>query len=89
MGDDLRIVFMGSPPFADKALAALISAGHNIVGVVSAPPSRHGRGRQRSENSIVRMALEHELVALQPKSAKSDAFKEQFKERHDPIGPYA
>ena len=74
MGDDLRIVFMGSPPFADKALAALISAGHNVVGVVSAPPSRHGRGRQRSENSIVRMALENDLVVLQPQSAKSDEY---------------
>ena len=79
MGDDLRIVFMGSPPFADKALAALISAGHNIVGVVSAPASRHGRGRQLSENSIARMALENNLVVLQPQSAKSDEFKEQFK----------
>jgi methionyl-tRNA formyltransferase len=77
--DDLRIVFMGSPPFADKALAALISAGHNVVGVVSAPPSRHGRGRQLSENSIARMALENDLTALQPQSAKSDEFKEQFK----------
>ncbi|MAU93486.1 MAG: methionyl-tRNA formyltransferase [Planctomycetes bacterium] len=79
MGDDLRIVFMGSPPFADKALAALISAGHNIVGVVSAPAGRYGRGRQRSENSIVRMALENNLVSLQPQSAKSEEFKEQFK----------
>jgi len=78
--NDLRIVFMGSPPFADKALAALIDAGHNVVGVVSAPPSRSGRGRRRSENSIVRMALENDLVALQPQSAKSYEFKEQFRE---------
>ena len=80
MCNDLRIAFMGSPPFADKALAALVDAGHNIVGVVSAPPSRHGRGRQLSSNSIVRMAQENNIQVLQPQSAKSADFKAQFSE---------
>jgi methionyl-tRNA formyltransferase len=74
----LRIVFMGSPPFADQALAALLDAGHNVVAVVSSPPSRRGRGRQLADNSVVRLAQQHSVAVLQPLSAKDAEFKEQF-----------
>ncbi|MBC8369895.1 MAG: methionyl-tRNA formyltransferase [Planctomycetes bacterium] len=69
---------MGSPPFADKALAALINAGHNVVAVVSAPPSRRGRGRQSSANSVIALATQYNLPVLQPISAKSSEFKAEF-----------
>jgi len=69
---------MGSPPFANKALTALVDAGHNVVAVVSAPPNRRGRGRHQADNSIVQFANKHEIPVLQPVSAKSKEFKEQF-----------
>lgn len=69
---------MGSPPFADKALAALLDAGHNVVAVVSSPPSRRGRGRQLADNSVVRLAQQHSIAVLQPLSAKDAEFKQQF-----------
>ena len=33
----LRIVFMGTPEFAVASLDALVKAGYNIVGVITAP----------------------------------------------------
>jgi methionyl-tRNA formyltransferase len=41
---DLRIVFMGTPEFAVASLDALVSAGFNIAGVVTAPDKPAGRG---------------------------------------------
>jgi hypothetical protein len=40
----LRIVFMGTPEFAVASLDALVRAGYNIVGVVTAPDKPAGRG---------------------------------------------
>ena len=40
----LRIVFMGTPEFAVASLDALVKAGYNIVGVVTAPDKPAGRG---------------------------------------------
>jgi len=34
---DLRIVFMGTPEFAVGSLSALVEAGCQIVGVITAP----------------------------------------------------
>ena len=40
----LRIVFMGTPEFAVASLDALVKAGYNIVGVITAPDKPAGRG---------------------------------------------
>lgn len=42
----LKIVFMGTPVFAVKPLAALLERGHEIVGVYTRPDRRAGRGRR-------------------------------------------
>ena len=42
----MRIVFFGTPFFAATNLKALINEGHEIVGVVTPPDSRKGRGKQ-------------------------------------------
>ena len=39
-----RIVFMGTPEFAVASLDALVKAGFNIAGVVTAPDKPAGRG---------------------------------------------
>ena len=39
-----KIVFMGTPDFAQESLKALYEAGHNIVAVVTNPDRPKGRG---------------------------------------------
>ncbi|MCH8546293.1 MAG: methionyl-tRNA formyltransferase [Cryomorphaceae bacterium] len=39
-----RIVFMGTPDFAVASLVALHEAGYHIVGVLTTPPKKAGRG---------------------------------------------
>ena len=40
----MRILFWGTPTYAVPSLEALVAAGHELVGVVSQPDRRRGRG---------------------------------------------
>jgi methionyl-tRNA formyltransferase len=60
-----RIVFMGTPQFAVPALAAL-DRHHQVVGVVTQPDSRAGRGRQVVASPVKEAALASKLPLFQP-----------------------
>ena len=75
-----RIVFMGTPEFAVASLDALIKAGHNIVGVITAPDKPAGRGMKMNESAVKKYAVEHSLYILQPEKLKNPEFLSQLKE---------
>lgn len=76
---DLRIVFMGTPEFAVASLDALVKAGCNIVGVITAPDKPAGRGMQLQQSAVKKYALEHQLPVLQPEKLKNPQFLEELK----------
>lgn len=76
---NLRIVFMGTPDFAVASLDALVQAGFNIVGVVTAPDKPAGRGMKLTESSVKKYAVEKGLPILQPEKLKNPAFIEQLR----------
>ena len=69
-----RIVFMGTPDFAVGSLNALVEAGYQIVGVITAPDKPAGRGRQLSESAVKKYAVENGLNVLQPEKLKNPEF---------------
>jgi methionyl-tRNA formyltransferase len=71
---DLRIVFMGTPEFAVASLSALVKAGCNIVGVVTAPDKPAGRGMQLQQSAVKQYAVENNLHVLQPEKLKNPEF---------------
>jgi len=71
---DLRIVFLGTPDFAAASLDALVQAGANIVGVVTAPDKPVGRNRELKATAVKEYALKHGLPLLQPEKLKSESF---------------
>lgn len=71
---DLRIVFMGTPEFAVETLAAIIRAGYDVVGVVTAPDRPAGRGRKLQQSAVKQYAVENNLPVLQPTNLKSEEF---------------
>lgn len=71
---DLRIVFMGTPDFAVGSLHALIEAGCNIVGVITAPDKPAGRGLQITESAVKKYAVSKGLHILQPDKLKNPEF---------------
>jgi len=78
----LRIVFMGTPEFAVASLDALVKAGFNVVGVITAPDKPAGRGMKMNEGAVKKYALEHNLNILQPEKLKNPEFLEQLKSLH-------
>ena len=72
----LRIVFMGTPEFAVASLAALVEAGYNIVGVITAPDKPAGRGMKLQESAVKKYAVEKRLPILQPEKLKNPQFLE-------------
>lgn len=76
---DLRIVFLGTPEFAVASLKALIDAGLNVVGVVTAPDKPAGRGMKMQESDVKKFALENNLRILQPEKLKNKNFLQELK----------
>jgi methionyl-tRNA formyltransferase len=74
----MRIVFMGTPEFAVASLDALVQAGFNIVGVITAPDKPAGRGMQLQQSAVKQYAVSKGLNVLQPEKLKNPAFLEQL-----------
>jgi methionyl-tRNA formyltransferase len=70
----MRIVFMGTPEFAVASLDALVKAGCNIVGVITAPDKPGGRGMQLQQSAVKKYAVENNLHVLQPEKLKNPDF---------------
>lgn len=75
---DLRIVFMGTPEFAVASLDALVRAGYNVVGVVTAPDKPSGRGMKLTESPVKKYVVEKGLNLLQPEKLKNADFITQL-----------
>ncbi|WDF56872.1 methionyl-tRNA formyltransferase [Mucilaginibacter sp. KACC 22063] len=75
----MRIVFMGTPEFAVASLEALIDAGCEVVGVVTAPDKPAGRGQVLSESAVKKFAVANHIKVLQPEKLKDPAFIESLR----------
>ncbi len=73
---------MGTPEFAVSSLDALVNAGCNIVGVITAPDKPAGRGMQLQQSAVKKYAVEKNLPVLQPEKLKNEKFIEQLKSLH-------
>ena len=74
----MRIVFMGSPEFAIPSLESL-AAIYPVVGVVTQPDRRAGRGRKLSQSAVKKWSSDHELPMIQPHRIKTPEAVEQLK----------
>jgi methionyl-tRNA formyltransferase len=75
---DLRIIFMGTPDFAVASLDALVQAGCNIVGVITAPDKPAGRGMKLTASAVKNYAVEKGLRILQPEKLKNSVFIDEL-----------
>lgn len=77
---DLRIVFMGTPEFAEFCLRRLVQENYNIVGVVTMPDKAIGRHASVLQASPVKKyAQEAGIPVLQPEKLKDEAFLSALK----------
>ena len=69
----MRLMFMGTAPFACPTLHTLITSPHQIVAVVTQPDRPRGRGRQATASAVKTLALAHHLTIVQPASLRPAA----------------
>ena len=63
---------MGTPAFSVPVLAALMKAGHRVVGVYTRPDRPTGRGRPMVAPEVKRHAQDSGLAVFQPASLRRD-----------------
>ena len=54
----MKLVFLGSPSPATPTLRALVDAGHEVLGVVTQPDKRRGRGSEMIATPVAQVARE-------------------------------
>ncbi|MFO0105509.1 MAG: formyltransferase family protein, partial [Cyanobium sp.] len=62
----MNVLFWGTPDYAVPSLNALHAAGHRLVGVVSQPDRRRGRGTERVASPVKARALELGIPVFTP-----------------------
>ena len=68
----MRLLFWGTPAYAVPTLSALHEAGHTIVGVVTQPDRRRGRGKQLVPSPVRNRAGELGLPVFTPSRIRHD-----------------
>lgn len=69
----LKLIFAGTPDFAARHLAALLSSSHEVVAVYTQPDKPAGRGQKLTASPVKELALAHDLPVYQPASLRNEA----------------
>ena len=76
----MRILFMGTPDFAEVSLEAIYNAGYEIIGVVTNPDKQKGRGMKMIATPVKEFAVSKNIPVYQPlKIRKNTEFIEEMK----------
>ncbi len=68
----MRLIFAGTPEFAQVAMAALQASGHEIVLVLTQPDRPAGRGMKLQPSPVKQWALQQNVPVAQPRSLRLD-----------------
>ena len=68
---ELRVVFMGTPKFSVPVLEKLIE-NYNVVAIVTQPDKQVGRGGKIGISPIKKVAIDHNILCLQPRKIKEE-----------------
>ncbi len=71
----MDILFMGTPEFAIASLQ-VVSAEHNLVGVVTQPDRKRNRGQKIQFSPVKTEALKLAVPIFQPEKVNTDQFRE-------------
>ena len=69
---NMKIVFMGTPDFAEESLKKIYEAGHNILAVVTNQDKPKGRGMKLTYSPVKEFAMEKNLRIEQPQKVRNN-----------------
>ncbi len=68
----MKILFVGTPDFAQESLEAVINSGYEIVGVITAPDKPKGRGMKIAESEVKKYAVSKKIPVFQPEKIRNN-----------------
>jgi methionyl-tRNA formyltransferase len=75
----MRIIFMGSPDFAEPSLNALVEAGHDVVAAYAQPPRPAGRGKGERKTAVQERAEELGIEVRTPRALRDPEEQGRFR----------
>ena len=76
----MKLVFFGTPDFAVPTLDALHDSSHEILGVVTSPDKKSGRGLKIKSSAIKKNAEKYGFPVYQPESTRNQQLHSILKE---------
>jgi len=76
----VRLLFAGTPDTAVPSLRALLASDHQVVGVLTRPDARSGRGRRLVASAVKELAEEHGIPVFTPAHPSDPGFVETLTE---------
>ncbi len=68
----MKILFMGTPDFAEVSLEAVYNAGYEIIGVVTNPDKPKGRGMKMIASPVKEFAIQNNIPIYQPLKVRNN-----------------
>ena len=76
----MRIMFMGTPEISREVLSSLVSAGRDVVAVVTGEDKPRGRGKVMTPTPTKAYAEEQGIRVLTPKTLRDESFIDTLRE---------
>ena len=83
----MRLLFAGTPDVAVPSLKALLNSSHEVVGVLTRPDARVGRGRKLRPSPVAEVAEEAGLPVFKPQSTKDPELQQQLQDLNPDCAP--
>ena len=65
----MKLLFLGTPQSAVPILEALIASNHEVVGVVSQPARKSGRGQDIQDSAVTTFAIKNKIPTFSPEKS--------------------
>lgn len=75
----MKIVFMGTPPFAAVSLQKILASEHSVLAVVTVQDKPQGRGRKVKPSEVKKVAVHNKIEILQPERLKDSIFIKELR----------
>jgi methionyl-tRNA formyltransferase len=74
----MKLLFLGTPHTAVPILQAIIGSKHQVVGVISQPARKKGRGLIEEDSAVTKFAKENNIPVFTPEKFDKDFFDEKI-----------
>ena len=75
----MKILFLGTPESAVPLLKKLITTNHEVVGVITQPARKSGRGLDLKDSAVAEFARQNSLRVFSPEKLDKEYFDENLR----------